>query len=255
MLVVSSTCPKCFEFPFHFPTSRATASRTCANNCAPLSDWVTEYAKDKKWNWCETRPDIIVGFVPNQNFYSLGTVLGIFLSLYAAVEGKGAECPFPGTRKSWVIKSNDSSADMIARQTIHLSLTLPMSAKGQGYNVADAKKPETWETKWPVLCDYFGLKGVPPPKNADGNELEVRKYIKNHLDIWKKLEEKHGLQKDIADSALIFPGFEYFLLTQCDFDRQYDMTKMYSTGFHEERSTKEAWYGVWDRMRKAKQIP
>lgn len=181
--------------------------------------------------------------------------MGIFLSLYTAVEGNGAECPFPGTWKSWIAKSNDSSSDMIARQTIHLSLTLPMSAKGQGYNVADAKKPETWETKWPILCDYFGLKGTPPPKNATGKELEVRKYIKDHFSTWQKLEKEHGLQQGIADSDLTFSGFEYFLLTQFDFDRQYDMTKMYSTGFTEERNTKETWGGVFDRMRKAKQIP
>jgi hypothetical protein len=30
---------------------------------------------------------------------------------------------------------------------------------------------------------------------------------------------------------------------------------MYSTGFKEERGTKEAWGGVFDRMRKAKIIP
>lgn len=62
----------------------------------PQLDWISEYARDKQWNWCETRPDIIVGFVPNQNFYSLAQSIGIFLTLYSTVEGKGAECPFPG---------------------------------------------------------------------------------------------------------------------------------------------------------------
>jgi hypothetical protein len=113
----------------------------------PQLDWITEYAADKKWNWCDTRPDIIIGFVPNQNFYSLGTVLGIFFSLYRAVEGEGAEVPFPGTDKSWVAKGIESSSDMIAKQTLHLSLELPLSQKGEGFNVADAKYPSTWETK------------------------------------------------------------------------------------------------------------
>jgi hypothetical protein len=120
----------------------------------PQMDWVTEYAADKKWNWCDTRPDIIIGFVPNQNFYSLGTVLGIFLSLYRAVEGEGAEVPFPGTDKSWVAKSIDSCSDMIARQTLHLSLTLPPTQKGEGFNVADAKYPSTWESK---VCFPFEI--------------------------------------------------------------------------------------------------
>lgn len=42
----------------------------------PQLDWISEYAADKKWNWCDTRPDIIIGFVPNQNFYSLATGKG-----------------------------------------------------------------------------------------------------------------------------------------------------------------------------------
>lgn len=185
----------------------------------PQLDWVAEYAKNKKWTWCDTRPDIIIGFVPNQNFYSLATALGIFLALYAVVEGKGATCPFPGTEKSWKALSNDSSSDMIARQTLHLALNMPKDMEGQGFNVADEKEPSSWSAKWPVLCSYFGLKGVRPAGEAETN-LEVRKYINDHLDVWKKLEQEHGLKKGVADSDLTFKGFEVgvpctFAHTQC----------------------------------------
>lgn len=173
----------------------------------PQLDWLAEYAQDKQWSWCETRPDIIIGFVPNQNFYSLATVLGIFLALFASVEGKGARCPFPGTTKSWSAKSNDSSSDMIARQTLHLSLYLPKDMKGEGFNVADAKTPETWSSKWPQLCAYFGLKGVGPP-NGEQEAPEVRTYINDHLHDWTKLEKEHGLKEGVATSDLTFKGFE-----------------------------------------------
>lgn len=219
----------------------------------PQLDFITTYAKDKKWNWCDTRPDIIIGFVPNQNFYSLATSLAVFLSLWKEVEGADSICPYPGTQKAYVAKSNDSSSDMIARQTLHLSLTLPSSQKGEGFNVADEKQYRTWETKWPELCSYFGLKGTSPP--SQGEPTEVRTYIKQNIETWHKMEEKYGLKKGIADSDLTFKGFEYFLLTQFDFDRQYDMTKTYSTGFTEERPTLQAWGGVFDRMKKAKIIP
>lgn len=185
----------------------------------PQLDWITEYAKDKKWSWCDTRPDIIIGYVPNQNFYSLATVLGIFLTLFAAVEGRGKECPFPGTIRSWHCKSNDSSSDMIARQTIHLSLTLPESRKGEGFNVADAKTPSTWSAKWPQICSYFGLKGVGPPEN-ENETLEVRKYINDHVDTWKELEEQYGLKKGVADSDLTFKGFEVRIYSRDRSSRQ-----------------------------------
>ncbi|KAK0938563.1 hypothetical protein LTR29_009877 [Friedmanniomyces endolithicus] len=218
----------------------------------PQLDWIAEYAKTKKWSWCDTRPDIIIGFVPNQNFYSLATVLGIFLALYASVEGKHAVCPFPGSAKSWRAKSNDSCSDMIARQSLHLSLNLPAEMKGQGFNVADAKTPETWRSKWPLLCAYFGLKETGPAEEGE-KAVEIRRYINEHLEAWKELESRYGLKKGVADSDLTFQGFEF------DFDRQYDMTKTYSTPkdkpFTEERSVMQAWGLVFDRMREGKLIP
>jgi hypothetical protein len=166
------------------------------------------------------------------------------------VHGSGSECPFPGTEKSWKALSNDSSSDIIARQTIHLSLS-EKTEKGGGYNVADEKEPSKWEIKWPILCSLFGLQGIGPAANPP----EMRKFIKDNIKTWHDMESKHGLQTEHADSPRVFPGFEYFLMTQFDFDRQYDMSKMYATGFSEERETKEAWGAVFDRMKKAKIIP
>jgi hypothetical protein len=216
----------------------------------PQIDFIFNFAKDKKWSWCDTRPDIIIGFVPNQNFYSLGTVMGIYLSLWREVNGKGSQAPFPGTQKSWDALSHDSSSDMIARQTIHLSLN-ENTDKGGGYNVADEKAPSTWSAKWPILCKMFELQGTGPTVDPP----EMRKFIKDNIDVWHGMEKKHGLQTGHADSERVFAGFEYFLMTQFDFDRQYDMSKMYGTGFKEERGTQEAWGGVFERMRKAKIIP
>ncbi|KAH7066146.1 hypothetical protein BKA63DRAFT_453765 [Paraphoma chrysanthemicola] len=216
----------------------------------PQLDFIADLAKDKQWSWCDTRPDIIIGFVPNQNFYSLGTSIGIYLSLWREVHGEGSECPFPGTEKSWKALSNDSSSDMIARQTIYLSLA-KNTEKGGGYNVADEKTPSSWSAKWPILCSIFGLVGTGPSSTPP----EIRKFIKGNIDVWHKLEKLHGLQTGHADNERVFPGFEYFLMTQFDFDRQYDMSKMYGTGFTEERGTKQAWGGVFDRMREAKVIP
>lgn len=53
---------------------------------------------------------------------------------------------------------------------------------------------------------------------------------------------KSILRRGIADSELTFKGFEYFLLTQFDFDRQLNMDKIcVTTGFSEERTTRQAW--------------
>lgn len=218
----------------------------------PQLDWLKDFSKDKSWSWIETRPDIIIGFVPNTNFYSLGMALGFFLSLYREIHGEGAECPFPGTADSWKAKSQDSSSDMIARQTIHAMLS-PKTQKGQAFNVADHQAPTSWSEKWPVLCSLFSLKGVKFPGD---NPVEVRKFIKDNYEAWEHMENKYGLQKGHADNAKVFPGFEYFLLSMFEVDRPYDMSRLYGEfGFVEERGPGESFWGVFDRMGRAGLIP
>lgn len=150
--------------------------------------------------------------MPNQNFYSLGTVTAYYLALYKAIHGAGAECPFPGTTKSWKAKTILSSSDMIAHQTLHLSLNLPSTTKGESYNVADRTYATSWEIDWPQLCEWFGLKGTPPPDD-NSQEREIRKFIKENFGKWEEVEKKEGLVTGLADSPKTFPGFEYFLYT------------------------------------------
>jgi hypothetical protein len=213
-------------------------------------DWIKHYAKDKHWSWVETRPDLIIGFVPNQNFYSLGTTMGIYLALWREMYGEGAECAFPGTEGTWKALSNESSSDMIARQTIHLSLC-PETEKGGAYNVADAKTPSNWEAKWPVLCNYFGLKATGPGPSPP----DIRSFIKENMQTWLQMEKKYELQSGHANGGRGMQISEHLLMTKFDFDRQFDMGKIYSTRFSEERDTATTWGMVFDRMAKARIIP
>lgn len=216
----------------------------------PQIDFITEYSKGKSWSFIETRPDLIIGFVPNQNFYSLGTTMALYLSLWKEVHGDGAECPFPGTTKVYKALSNDSSSDMIARQTIHLTLS-PSAPKGGVYNVADSKTPYSWEQKWPVVCSYFNLKAMGPLSEP----IDMRHFIRDNMTAWLAMEKRYGLQSGHIDGGRGMQISEHLLMTKFDFDRHFDMTKMYSTGFTEERGPKDTWWKVFDRMRKARIIP
>jgi hypothetical protein len=211
-------------------------------------------SKGKSWKYCEVIPDMIVGFVPNNNIYCLAQTLATYLSLYAVVEGKGAECEFPGTEKSWNIKSNDSSQDVVAKFAIYVSLH-PETAHGERYNVADNAIPQTWEKKWPIICEYFGLVGTPPPKGGSGPQ--PGKYIEDHLHQWKILEIEKGLQTGRVGNERSFGGFQYFIMTMFDFDRNLDMSKMHKAwgSSKEEIDVRGAWWTAFDRFRKAKIIP
>ncbi|GAQ08539.1 hypothetical protein ALT_5860 [Aspergillus lentulus] len=61
---------------------------------------------------------------------------------YRKMHGEGADAVFSGTMKSWVIKSNDSSQDIIARFAIHARLH-PEVSGGESFNTADNCLPSS----------------------------------------------------------------------------------------------------------------
>ncbi|KAK4936388.1 hypothetical protein LTR10_022714 [Elasticomyces elasticus] len=214
-------------------------------------DWLGSYSAKKSWTWCETRPDIIIGFAPNHSAYSLAASLAIYFSLWEEINGAGSVVPFPGTPKSWRARHNEAGSDMIAKQTIFLSLHPSISGNGAAFNVASSPNHETWEEKWPQLCQYFGLRSAPPSEQSK----EVRQYINDNLDQWRQNEETFHLRTDIAQSEVTMPGFEILHLTLADFDRHYDLSKIYNAGFQDKNTIMDTWGTTFDRMRKAKMIP
>ncbi|KAK4941420.1 hypothetical protein LTR10_018689 [Elasticomyces elasticus] len=216
-------------------------------------DILKSMSKGKSWTFCDIIPDVVVGFVPNNNIYCLAQALSLYLSLVHDIEGPGAEVVFPGTMESWSIQSNDSSQDIIARFAIYASLHPEVSA-GQTFNAADNARSSSWSVKWPVICEYFGLKGVAP---TNGSGPDPVKYTVDNRERWLALEKKFGLQTGRVGNERSFGGFPYFIMTMFNFERPLDMTKMHKAwgSGKEETDTKGAWWTAFDRFRKAKIIP
>ncbi|KPM37413.1 hypothetical protein AK830_g9147 [Neonectria ditissima] len=217
-------------------------------------DELAALSKGKKWTWCDVIPDMIVGFVPNNNIYCLAQALALYLSLYAEINGKNSEVQFPGTQESWKILSNDSSQDIVAKIAIHASLH-PELSSGQRYNAADNSKASSWSEKWPIICEYFGLKGVGPP--AGGSGPQPTQYLADHIEQWKEVEKKYGLVTGRVGNERSFGGFPYFIMTMFNFDRNLDMSQTHEMWAEakEEVDTTVAWWTAFDRFRKAKIIP
>ena len=97
--------------------------------------------------------------------------------------------------------------------------------------------------------------GTPPP--AGGSGPQPGRYIEEHLSDWKRLEEAKGLQTGRVGNGRSFGGFQYFIMTMFDFDRDLDMTKELEAWgpLKEETDVKGAWWKAFDRFRKAKIIP
>lgn len=93
--------------------------------------------------------------------------MALFLSLWRYVKGPGAEVPAWGTEANYRHTYTHSSQDIIAKSEIYLSVVKPDEADGEAFNVADHDTPASYVERWPVIADYFGLKGVPPIEPAD----------------------------------------------------------------------------------------
>lgn len=217
-------------------------------------DLLKSLSQGKNWTFCDIIPDVIVGFVPNNNVYCLAQWLALYLSLYREIHGVGAEVVFPGTNKSWTVQSNDSSQDIIARFAIYASLD-PAVGRAQSFNAADSAQSSSWSTKWPIICDYFGLKGA-APTNGPGPDPPT--FLRENQEKWFELEKRYSLQTGrVGGNQRSFEAFPAFIMSMFDFDRQLDLSQMHKAWGEgkEEVGTKEAWYTAFDRFRNSRIIP
>jgi hypothetical protein len=198
---------------------------------------------------------MIVGFVPNNNIYCLPQAIALYLSLFRYINGPGATVEFPGTTKSWKILSNDSSQDLIAKFCIHAALNPKTCGNGERYNTIDSATASSWSKKWPIICEFFELKGVAPPEGGSGPQ--PGDYVQDHLEEWKKMEKEKGLVGGRVGNDRSFGGFPYFIMTMFNFDRHMDATKVKEAwgSAYEETDTKGAWWTVFERFRQTKIIP
>jgi len=212
-----------------------------------LVDAISEMQKGKTWSWCEVRPDIIIGFVPHDNAYNVGSYLTNYLSLYAYCEKKGAEVPFPGQPGSWTCKFTEGGQDSIARFSLYASLNAGKSKNSELYNIADCAEPQTWSSLWPMICSHFGLIGVPP---LSQETPPLAEYFASHLSELAELGEKYGTELELP----FMMTTEVSLFDSLTFDRQMSIQKVKGIGFLEEESPEKVWGKFFERMGAAKRL-
>lgn len=174
--------------------------------------------------------------------------IALYLTIFKAVNGRGATVPFPGSNQGFHSLHTDTFQDILSRMEIYAALNPERCSNGGSFNIADGKTI-SWAQVWPKLCEHFGLVGSGPAADA----VTMEKFAKEHKDAWLRLAEQHQLNKDLVDEQ----GWDHthFMLVQFDFDRQYDLSKARSVGFEEEINTVEGYIKAWDRMRAAKLLP
>ncbi|GAA91601.1 SirQ [Aspergillus luchuensis IFO 4308] len=209
-------------------------------------DLLQELCIGKTWSWCEVRPDVIVGLAPFGNANCMAQTMGIYLSLYRALEGPNARVPFPGNSTTWTLQSTDSNQDIIARFCIHASLQPREKVHTRAFNIADSARPVAWSERWPILASYFGLEGVGPEEGS----LHPTEYMDRN---WEKLRQlcskREGVKEEVIYRSMHNTGARMGSLRLMDFDRPFDLGRAREIGFTEEMDTRTSWFGAFERVR------
>ncbi|KAF9072204.1 hypothetical protein BDP27DRAFT_1290701 [Rhodocollybia butyracea] len=208
-----------------------------------FEDMLKERSDGKKWTWCEVTPDAIIGFTPNGSTYNLTAHWALYLSVFAAVEGKGATVPFPGSEEGWHAMYNEGSSEIIAKISIWASLN-PLKTSGESFNIADRAVPSTMAERWPALASFFGLVGIGP---VHGGIVKPSEYIAKHQDIL----DKAGISANQVWGTGQLDGVGYHL----SFHRQLSLEKARLAGFEEELDPSQSWLKSFERMQNAGLLP
>lgn len=205
-------------------------------------------SQGKAWNFCEVRPDAIVGFVPNNNAMNIAQGVGLFLTLFRELNGKEAKVPFPGGVDAWKALHTDTSQDILARFHIHASLN-PGATHERAFNAVDGEAT-AWKEVWPAICAYFELKSQPP--SSSDEPFDIVQWMEQHKGVWEKVAEKYNLKVGAMEGT----SFEFVKAVMgIPFRRDYDASASRSVGFKDERPHAEGYKLAFEEMKRARIIP
>jgi hypothetical protein len=211
--------------------------------------------KNANWSFIETRPDVIIGFTPQNNFLGVGMSLGLYLSLYRHVHGEGSRLPFPGPEIVWTSKRTDTAQKSLAQFNIFLALH-PDNSKwsGMAFNIADDEVVTWKDGLWKDVCSYFGLEGVgPETASIESARPQGVEWVMASRDEWSSFIQSNDIRADVFEkvswSSLVMA------LNYSVWDRQLDIELSRTTGFTGYSKTADGYRETFQKMREAHMIP
>ena len=199
-------------------------------------------AQRQDFTWSVHRPHTIIGL-------ALGNAMnmGVSLAVYATLcRESGKPFVFPGSHLQWNALTDATEATLLARHLIWASTT--PAAADQAFNVVDGDVFR-WRWMWPQLAAYFGLEAQGPPEPIA--PLEGRMA---GADVaWRGIAARYSLAE--PDMNRLVSWWH----TDGDLGRQLecvnDMNRSRRLGFLEFVDTREAFFSLFDRLKRERIIP
>lgn len=213
-----------------------------ANFYYEQEDRVFAAAQQYGFTWSVHRPHTIIGHAVG-NAMNMGQTLAVYATL---CKHTGQPFVFPGSAAQWTGLTDMTDARLLAR---HLQWASTNDAgRNEDFNVVNGDVFR-WQWLWPKLAGYFGIEAAPLP--AEINPLEAR--MTDAPALWREIAQQHGLaEPDVARLASWWH-------TDADLGRPMevmtDMTKSRKAGFLDYQATPDAFFDLFERLKREKLIP
>ena len=205
-------------------------------------DEVFAAAKRDGFDWTIYRPHTIIGKAVG-NAMNMGTTLAVYASICKDI---GRPFRFPGVATQWNSLTDMTDARLLARHMLWTATT--PAAANQDFNVVNGDVFR-WSWMWARIAGWFGIDAAP----FDGVVRPLEEQMAGDAGAWRNLAARHGLaEADIH--RLISPWH-----TDADLGRPIevvtDMSKSRRLGFSLYQPTDDAFFALFERLRRDRLIP
>ncbi len=205
-------------------------------------DEVFAASKRDGFSWSVHRPHTVIGQAVG-NAMNMGTTLAVYATICRET---GRPFRFPGSAAQWNGLTDMTDANLLAKHLLWAAQT--PEAKNEDFNVVNGDIFR-WSWMWGRIADWFGIEAAP----FDGTVTPLAEQMEHDAEIWNKISTRENLAEPDLN-RLASPWH-----TDADLGRPIevvtDMGKSRRLGFKEYQPTDDAFFALFEMLRKNRLIP
>ncbi|KQQ61349.1 NAD-dependent dehydratase [Rhizobium sp. Leaf311] len=205
-------------------------------------DEVFAASKRDGFSWSVHRPHTVIGQAVG-NAMNMGTTLAVYATICRET---GRPFRFPGSAAQWNGLTDMTDANLLAKHLLWAAQT--PEAKNEDFNVVNGDIFR-WSWMWGRIAEWFGIEAAP----FDGTVTPLAEQMEHDAEIWNKISTRENLAEPDLN-RLASPWH-----TDADLGRPIevvtDMGKSRRLGFKEYQPTDDAFFALFETLRKNRLIP
>ncbi|MEP9379856.1 SDR family oxidoreductase [Aquabacter sp. CN5-332] len=208
-------------------------------------DMIQARQDGRAWTWTTLRPHSVCGTSAG-NPVNVASALAVYASMQRA---QGDTLPFPGTERTFRTLFQVADAGLLARAAIHVSTM--ERGRNRTFNINNGDYFR-WESLWPAIAAFFGLK----PGAPSGTFLT--EIFEQQKPVWDALVRDHALAPFPYDRLPRWSLGEYQAPNSrlaCEYDVIADTVRLRQAGFCEAMDSGVMFQKIFGQLRAERLIP